>query len=104
MMWKTMFSMRFICDAVSKLTLFLVLFPESSLNVSESIHVRISQKQFLDECLEKGSKDNMTTMIVKMPAQAIGEGGGVRERRRLRMEAADAAENANEDTTAGHAN
>lgn len=54
--------------------------------------------------MEKGSKDNMTTMIVKMPAQAIGEGGGVRERRRLRMEAADAAENANEDTSAGHAN
>jgi hypothetical protein len=101
---KAAFSMTLICTFISKLTLFLVPLPESILTVPKSIHVRISQKQFLDECLEKGSKDNMTTMIVKMPAQAIGEGGGVRERRRLRMEAADAAENANEDTSAGHAN
>jgi len=37
-------------------------------------------------CLEKGSKDNMTALIIKMPAQQIGEGGGVVERRRLRKE------------------
>lgn len=45
--------------------------------------------KFLDVCLEKGSKDNMTTLIVKMPAQVVGEGGGVAERRRVRMEAAN---------------
>jgi hypothetical protein len=48
--------------------------------------------KFLDHCLEKGSKDNMTTLLIKMPAQTIGEGGGVRERRRLRMEAANEGE------------
>lgn len=46
-------------------------------------------EEFLDVCLEKGSKDNMTTLIVKMPAQVVGEGGGVAERRRVRMEAAN---------------
>jgi hypothetical protein len=41
----------------------------------------------LDVCLEKGSKDNMTALIIKFPAQKIAEGGGVSERRRLRKEA-----------------
>lgn len=45
--------------------------------------------QIVDVCLQKGSKDNMTTLIIKMPAQQIGEGGGVAERRRLRKEAED---------------
>ena len=45
----------------------------------------------LDQCLRMGSKDNMTTLIVKFPAQKIGEGGGVKGRRRSR-EAAKAAE------------
>jgi len=44
-------------------------------------------EEVLDVCLEKGSKDNMTALIIKMPAQAIGQGGGVAERRRLRLEA-----------------
>jgi serine/threonine protein phosphatase PrpC len=44
-------------------------------------------EEVLDICLEKGSKDNMTALIVKLPAQKIGEGGGVEERRRLRKEA-----------------
>jgi hypothetical protein len=43
----------------------------------------------VDVCLQKGSKDNMTALIIKMPAQQIGEGGGVAERRRLRKEAED---------------
>eukprot|EP00552_Chaetoceros_brevis_P000196 CAMPEP_0197739798 /NCGR_PEP_ID=MMETSP1435-20131217/21327_1 /TAXON_ID=426625 /ORGANISM="Chaetoceros brevis, Strain CCMP164" /LENGTH=70 /DNA_ID=CAMNT_0043329263 /DNA_START=48 /DNA_END=260 /DNA_ORIENTATION=- len=45
-------------------------------------------EEILDCCLEKGSKDNMTALIVKMPAQKIGQGGGVAERRRLRAQAA----------------
>lgn len=44
-------------------------------------------EEILDVCLEKGSKDNMTALVIKMPAQVIGQGGGVAERRRLRMEA-----------------
>ena len=31
-----------------------------------------------------GSKDNMTALIIKLPAQKIGEGGGVLARRQLR--------------------
>ena len=31
-----------------------------------------------------GSKDNMTALVVKFPAQVIGEGGGVTERRIIR--------------------
>lgn len=31
-----------------------------------------------------GSKDNMTALIVKLPAQTIGDGGGVLGRRQLR--------------------
>jgi len=31
----------------------------------------------------------MTALVIKMPAQQIGEGGGVAERRRLRKEAED---------------
>jgi len=46
-------------------------------------------EEILDVCLNKGSKDNMTALVIKMPAQQIGEGGGVAERRRLRKEAED---------------
>jgi serine/threonine protein phosphatase PrpC len=49
-------------------------------------------EEILDCCLEKGSKDNMTALVVKMPAQKIGQGGGVAERRRLRAQAAANAE------------
>lgn len=31
-----------------------------------------------------GSKDNMTALVVKLAAQKIGEGGGVRARRQRR--------------------
>jgi len=42
-------------------------------------------EEVLDTCLELDSKDNMTVLIVKLPAQSIEEGGGgVTERRRLR--------------------
>jgi len=44
-------------------------------------------EEILDVCLEKGSKDNMTALLVKFPSQKIGEGSGVAERRRLRKEA-----------------
>lgn len=40
--------------------------------------------QMLDLCLSMGSKDNMTSLIVKFPAQTIGEGGGVTARRQKR--------------------
>ncbi|KAL7429475.1 hypothetical protein ACHAXH_002442 [Discostella pseudostelligera] len=42
-------------------------------------------EEILDQCLLKGSKDNMTAAVITFPKQAIGEGGGVlarRERRR----------------------
>ncbi len=43
-------------------------------------------RKVLDICLDRGSKDNMTALIVKMPAQKIGIGGGVKARRQLREE------------------
>jgi len=53
-------------------------------------------EEILDTCLLRSSKDNMTALVLKMPAQTIGaegyEGKGVMERRRLR-EAAIADEN-----------
>uniref|UniRef100_A0A7S2U5T7 protein-serine/threonine phosphatase n=2 Tax=Attheya septentrionalis TaxID=420275 RepID=A0A7S2U5T7_9STRA len=50
-------------------------------------------EEVLDECLIRGSKDNMTTLVVKFNAQQIGEGGGVKARRELK-EAATAAQEA----------
>lgn len=44
-------------------------------------------EEVLDVCLLKGSKDNMTTLIVKMKAQKNGKGGGVKQRRQLREQA-----------------
>lgn len=49
-------------------------------------------EEILDICLEKGSKDNMTALVVKFPAMVIGEGGGVEERRRRRKEKEDESE------------
>lgn len=43
-------------------------------------------EEVLDICLDRGSKDNMTALIVKMPAQKIGIGGGVKARRQVRAE------------------
>lgn len=44
----------------------------------------LASEEMLDICLRRGSKDNMTALIVKFPAQKIGEGGGVTARRELR--------------------
>jgi serine/threonine protein phosphatase PrpC len=41
-------------------------------------------EETLDVCLRLGSKDNMTTLIVKFKAQQIGKGGGVLARRKKR--------------------
>ena len=38
----------------------------------------------IDVCLKKGSRDNMTVLILKFPSQVIGEGGGVWKRRKRR--------------------
>ncbi|GAX09810.1 protein phosphatase 1B [Fistulifera solaris] len=43
-------------------------------------------EELCDLCLNKGSKDNMTALVVKMDAQKIGEGGGVMARRQKREE------------------
>ena len=42
------------------------------------------EHKLLDTCLKKGSRDNMTVLIVKFPAQIIGKGGGVPKRRKRR--------------------
>lgn len=42
-------------------------------------------------CLSMGSKDNMTSLIVKFPAQTIGEGGGITARRQKREAALQGA-------------
>lgn len=42
-------------------------------------------EEVLDLCLEKNSRDNMTSLIVKFPALKIGEGGGVDARRAARQ-------------------
>jgi hypothetical protein len=41
--------------------------------------------KMVDMCLKKGSRDNMTVLIVKFPSQVIGKGGGVMKRRKRRM-------------------
>lgn len=43
--------------------------------------------QVCDLCLSMGSKDNMTALVVKFPAEKPGTGGGVLARRQLRNEA-----------------
>lgn len=40
--------------------------------------------QLLDVCLQLGSKDNMTALVVKFKPQVVGEGGGVTARRQAR--------------------
>lgn len=44
-------------------------------------------EEVLDVCLGKGSKDNMTALIVKLEAQKDGQGGGVKARREERENA-----------------
>jgi len=41
-------------------------------------------EEVVDMCLSMGSKDNMTSIILRFPAQKIGEGGGVTSRRQKR--------------------
>lgn len=49
-------------------------------------------EEILDMCLDKGSKDNMTALVIKFQAMVVGEGGGVEERRRRRKEKEDECE------------
>lgn len=35
-------------------------------------------------CLDKGSKDNMTALVMKFPAQKVTAGSGVMKRREVR--------------------
>lgn len=55
--------------------------------------------QACDVCLGMGSKDNMTILIVKFPAQKVGTGGGVRARRQLREGDSADAEDADKTST-----
>lgn len=41
-------------------------------------------EEMLDCCLDMGSKDNMTALVIKFDGQTIGQGGGVLARRQLR--------------------
>jgi len=41
-------------------------------------------EEVLDLCLQKGSRDNMTALLVKLPSLYIGDGGGVAARRKER--------------------
>ena len=51
--------------------------------------------QLLDICLQMGSKDNMTALVIKFDAQKVGDGGGVLARRQQReSEANDMNESA----------
>lgn len=50
----------------------------------------------MDLSLEKGSKDNMTALVIKFPAQSVGEGGGVMKRREQRQILAQAAQEVEE--------
>jgi serine/threonine protein phosphatase PrpC len=43
-------------------------------------------EEIIDICLKKGSRDNMTVLVVKFPLQKIGCGGGVLKRRKRRQE------------------
>lgn len=64
----------------------------TSIHVMYSIQIlKMNSSQLLDMCLSMGSKDNMTSIIIKFPAQDIGEGGGVMARRQKREAAAIAA-------------
>ena len=54
-------------------------------------------EECLDICLRRGSKDNMTILVVKLEAQRIGEGGGVAARRERREAEAKAAAASNDE-------
>uniref|UniRef100_A0A6U5HF47 protein-serine/threonine phosphatase n=1 Tax=Grammatophora oceanica TaxID=210454 RepID=A0A6U5HF47_9STRA len=48
-------------------------------------------EELIDMCLRLGSKDNMTALIIRFPAQQIGEGEGVTGRRAARAAAEKSA-------------
>ena len=52
--------------------------------------------QVVDLCLSLGSKDNMTALVVKFPAQKVGKGGGVKARREGREPRAHGGVSVNE--------
>jgi len=56
-------------------------------------------EELLDTCLRLGSKDNMTSLIIRLPALKIGEGGGV-EARRQQLKEAKGAQNEKTPATA----
>lgn len=49
--------------------------------------------------MSMGSKDNMTALVVKFPAQKVGSGGGVLARRQLRDVANTSTNNNNSATS-----
>ena len=49
-------------------------------------------EELLDMCLEKGSKDNMSAIVVAFAGAKVGAGEGLGPRRRLREEARRAEE------------
>lgn len=53
-------------------------------------------EEVVDLCLSLGSKDNMTALVVKFPAQKVGEGGGVKARRHVREPRGQASVSVNE--------
>mmetsp|Transcript_32023 Transcript_32023/g.52921 ORF Transcript_32023/g.52921 Transcript_32023/m.52921 type:complete len:448 (+) Transcript_32023:121-1464(+) len=73
------------------------LFAEGESNIG------LACEETLDLCLSMGSKDNMTTLLVKLPAQKVGDGGGVTARRQKRdavqqaVSAPTTAQNPNDD-------
>ena len=65
----------------------------SNIECNEFVQTRCEQgqsdvgliaEQILNACLEKGSKDNMTVLVGLLPAQEIGNDGGVVKRRRYK--------------------
>ena len=59
-------------------------------------------EELLDTCLDKRSMDNMTAVVVVMPAAKVGDGAGVAERRTARAArwAAEEAEEKEKEATA----
>lgn len=56
-------------------------------------------EELCDNCLSMGSKDNMTSIVVKFEGQKVGSGGGVTARRQLR-DSANPSGNNNTDNSA----
>lgn len=50
-------------------------------------HLGLVCEEVLDTCFKRGSRDNMAIIVIKMPGQIIGKGGGVKKRRARRQKA-----------------